>query len=1158
MESRRQLLLLFVAAPLLAGMALQKPAENARPQVGGPQAKVTNPHGPIATACQECHTYTSWKPIRSNPEFNHDQTGYPLRGMHQKVTCTKCHTSLIFGKVSNHCADCHADIHRRQFGANCENCHSVKGWQVANKDIRDHLNRFPLVGAHALLACVDCHKNAAAGQFVGLSTACYSCHQKDYKTPVLNHVSLHFPTTCENCHTANTWLNAKFDHLKETGFALTGAHATLPCTSCHQNNVFAGTPASCFGCHATEFNNSKNPPHVQLGLPHECATCHTTTDWLNAKFDHATFAHWPLTGAHTTVQCAQCHASNNYTSTPTDCYSCHKADFNGTKDPAHAAAGFPTDCTLCHTTTNWTSSTFNHATVFPLTGAHSTVPCAQCHTNNNYKTLPTTCYGCHQTDFKGTANPNHTTAAFPTTCETCHSTTNWTDITFNHAQYTNYPLTGMHATLQCAQCHTNNNYTSTVTDCYSCHKADFTGTTNPNHVSSGFPTDCSVCHTTSGWSPSSFNHNNTRFPLTGAHITVPCLQCHTNNNYTTLPTTCYECHQSDYKSANNPPHASSGFPTDCTQCHNTTSWTLATFDHNKTAFPLTGAHTTVQCAQCHVNNNYTTLPTTCYGCHQADYTGTKDPAHAAAGFPTDCTLCHTTTNWTSSTFNHAAVFPLVGAHATVPCAQCHTNNNYTTLPTTCYGCHQADWKSTTNPNHATAAFPTTCETCHNTSNWTNVNFNHATYANYPLTGAHATLQCVQCHTNNNYTSTSTACYSCHKADFTGATSPNHVSSGFPTDCAVCHSTTAWIPSSFNHAAVFPLTGAHATVPCAQCHTNNNYTTLPTTCYGCHQTDWKGTTNPNHATVAFPTTCETCHNTTDWANVNFNHATYANYPLTGAHATVPCAQCHTNNNYTSTPTACYSCHKADFTGATSPNHVSSGFPTDCSICHTTTAWSPSSFNHNNTSFPLTGAHTTVQCAQCHVNNNYTTLPTACYGCHQSDWNGATDPNHAAAGFPTTCGTCHTTTSWAGATFNHNNTPFPLTGAHVNVACTKCHINNVFAGTPTDCYSCHKGDFTSTTNPNHVTAGWPTTCTTCHTTAAWLPATLPTQYHTFFPVNHGNANGVCTTCHTNSNDYSIFTCTNCHSASSTNSQHSGVSGYVYNSVNCYACHKNGGGG
>jgi predicted CXXCH cytochrome family protein len=1157
MARRRWLFVIGLGVlPLLLGMASQQPAPGSHQNdAAKPQAKVTNPHGPLSIPCQNCHTYTSWKPIRAIPEFNHDATGYPLRGMHQKVGCTQCHTSLVFKNVSSHCADCHADIHRRQFGANCESCHTVKGWNVSLDAIKNHQNRFPLVGAHAVVECDACHKNAAAGQFQGLSTACYSCHQKDFLTPVLDHVALGFPTTCESCHSMNSWFDARFDHLKVTGFALTGMHATLPCTSCHINNVFAGTPANCYACHTTDFQGTNNPPHAQLGLPHDCGTCHTTTDWLNAKFDHTLYAHYPLTGMHATVQCAQCHTNNNYTSTPTACYACHQADFTGATNPNHVASGFPTDCSLCHTTSGWSPSSFNHTAVFPLTGAHATVPCAQCHTNNNYSTLPTNCYGCHQADFNGTTNPNHIAAAFPTTCDTCHSTTNWTNVTFNHTVYANYPLTGMHATLTCAQCHTNNNYTSTPTACYSCHQADFTGTTNPNHVASGFPTDCSVCHTTSGWSPSTFDHSTGAFPLTGAHLTVPCAQCHVNGNYTTVPTDCYSCHTADYTGTNAPPHATVGFPTTCATCHNTSSWTAATFNHNNTSFPLTGAHVTVACAQCHTNNNYTTLPTACYGCHQADFTGTTNPNHVVAGFPTDCTLCHSTTTWTTSTFNHATVFPLTGAHATLSCVQCHANNNYTTVPTDCYSCHKADYAGTNSPPHAIVGFPTTCSTCHSTTDWTGATFNHNT-TSFPLTGAHVTVACAQCHTNNNYTTLPTACYGCHQADFTGTTSPAHVAAGFPTDCTLCHSTTSWTTSTFNHASVFPLTGAHATVACAQCHTNNNYTTLPTTCYGCHQADFTGTNNPSHVAASFPTTCDTCHTTANWTSVTFNHAVYANYPLTGAHATLTCIQCHTNNNYTATSTACYSCHQTDFTGTTSPNHVTSGFPTDCSICHSTSNWTSSTFNHSTGAFPLTGAHLTVPCAQCHTNNNYTTVPTVCYSCHQADWNGTTNPAHAAAGFPTTCDTCHTTTSWAGATFNHNNTPFPLTGAHTTVACTSCHINNVFAGTPTDCYSCHKTDYTGTTNPNHVTANWPTTCATCHTTTAWLPATLAASYHTFFPINHGNSNGVCTTCHTNSSDYSVFTCTGCHTAAATNPKHNGVSGYVYNSTNCYACHKNGG--
>ena len=74
-----------------------------------------------------------------------------------------------------------------------------------------------------------------------------------------------------------------------------------------------------------------------------------------------------------------------------------------------------------------------------------------------------------------------------------------------------------------------------------------------------------------------------------------------------------------------------------------------------------------------------------------------------------------------------------------------------------------------------------------------------------------------------------------------------------------------------------------------------------------------------------------------------------------------------------------------------------------------------------------------------------------------------------------------------------------------------LNN-YTTVPTICSGCHMADYNGTTNPNHQKALWPNTCDTCHTTTAWLPPTLPSSYHTFFPLNHGNANGVCATCQT----------------------------------------------
>ena len=58
---------------------------------------------------------------------------------------------------------------------------------------------------------------------------------------------------------------------------------------------------------------------------------------------------FPLTGKHQTVACAQCHVGGKYAGTPTDCYACHQAKYQATKNPNHVAAGFPTTCaTLPH------------------------------------------------------------------------------------------------------------------------------------------------------------------------------------------------------------------------------------------------------------------------------------------------------------------------------------------------------------------------------------------------------------------------------------------------------------------------------------------------------------------------------------------------------------------------------------------------------------------------------------------------------------------------------------------------------------------------------------------------------------------------------------------------------------------------------------------
>jgi len=745
-------------------------------------------------------------------------------------------------------------------------------------------------------------------------------------------------------------------------------------------------------------------------------------------------------------------------------------------------------------------------------------------------------------------------------CQNCHTAAAWKPIRaipeFDHNK-TRYPLQGMHQNVACMQCHTKPVFANVGSKCADCH-ADI----HRRQMGAA----CETCHTVKGWDVSLQavqNHQN-RFPLMGAHAALDCEACHKGaavGQFMGLSIQCYSCHARDYQQATNPNHLAGKFPTTCEQCHGVDNWFNAKFDHAAVGFPLTGAHATLQCVQCHVNNNYnlTSANTVCVSCHLNDYNTAVSPVnHVQAGFPTTCETCHDTLAWTDGKFDHSTTgWALTGAHATVTCTQCHVNSNYKLTNTACVSCHLKDFQATTNPNHVQQGFAQTCESCHNTAAWQPAQFDHSK-SGFPLTGAHATTPCAQCHVNNNYTITNTACVSCHQNDYNTAVSPvNHIQLGFPTTCQNCHDTVSWLNGKFDHSTTgWALTGTHATTPCAQCHVNNNYslTSANTVCVSCHLNDYNTAVSPvNHIQAAFPTTCNTCHDTVVWTDGKFDHSA-TGWALTGTHLTTPCTQCHVNNNYKLTNTACVSCHQTDYNNALSPvNHVAAGFPTTCDSCHDTVVWTDGKFNHTTTGFALTGAHATLQCTQCHVNNNYKLSSTACVTCHQTDYNNARTPvDHVTLGFPTTCDMCHDTVAWTDATFNHNNTPFPLTGAHTTVPCANCHVNNNYTTVPTDCYSCHKADYQGTTNPNHTAAGFPTTCQTCHTTTSWAGATFN---HTWFPTSHGNAQGVCSTCHTNSSNYAVFTCTNCHTQATTTQQHQGVKNFVWNSTNCYQCHPNG---
>ncbi|MCP4411771.1 MAG: hypothetical protein GY808_04270, partial [Gammaproteobacteria bacterium] len=481
--------------------------------------------GELGIQCESCHSYQNWENRREVFE-QHSQTNFPLIGVHANLDCESCHINdqqRQFTNLSVECQSCHLNEYmgtlspshqKAGFDLDCQKCHlpNTSVWKTA---IFEHPFSFPLNDGHHGLECADCHNN----DFGGTNADCFACHRTEYdESSNPNHKTFGFPTNCEECHSGISWERTSFDHFTESGFAIEGAHQSILCIDCHENNQLSGIPENCVGCHQQDFNNVTDPNHIENNFGLECAVCHNQNAWTPADFDHNQ-TEFPLTGAHVSSECVDCH-STGYTNTPKDCYSCHQTDFTSADDPNHETNNFDHDCSLCHNTTAWTPANFDHVnTNFPLLGAHISVDCSDCHTNGYTQQLPTDCWSCHEPDFKGVEDPNHVTNNFEHDCTTCHSSNAWTPANFDHVN-TNFPLLGAHISVNCSDCHTNG-YTQTLpTDCWSCHEPDFNGVEDPNHVTNNFEHDCTTCHSSNAWTPATFNHVNTNFPLLGAHISV--------------------------------------------------------------------------------------------------------------------------------------------------------------------------------------------------------------------------------------------------------------------------------------------------------------------------------------------------------------------------------------------------------------------------------------------------------------------------------------------------------------------------------------------------------------------------------------------------------------------------------------------------------------
>jgi len=482
----------------------------------------------------------------------------------------------------------------------------------------------------------------------------------------------------------------------------------------------------------------------------------------------------PLVGNHAKWEgeCTKCHEPFSRKAQTALCLDCHKdvaADrerregFHGRHPEARAR-----DCVGCHTEhkgraadiSNLDRERFDHgATNYPLTDAHKKVDCAGCHEpNKSYRKTPTQCADCH-----GKIDPHK--GRLGDKCADCHAPTAWRNVKpFDHGN-TRFPLEGAHKDVACKTCHAGELYKDLAKDCISCHRIQ--------DVHGGrYGVKCETCHDTTRWKDVTFDHSKTRFPLHGAHASVRCDACHTGELYAEkLGTDCVSCHR-----AQDPHKGQLGDK--CERCHNDQDWQRnINFNHNKTKFPLVGAHATALCEACHVSKKFTGAPTLCARCHEDSY------HKGRLGAASQCGQCHDSVDWKRWRFDHSrqANYPLTGAHVKLVCEKCHANPNPPTLrlATACIACHKDFHQSYLGVDPK-------CEACHNTVAWPQWRFDHRKLTGFPLIGGHVPLTCEKCHNVKGATTLkiATTCVSCHKKD-------NPHGMAFGLACERCHDAINW-------------------------------------------------------------------------------------------------------------------------------------------------------------------------------------------------------------------------------------------------------------------------------------------------------------------------------------------------------------------------------
>ena len=551
----------------------------------------------------------------------------PVSRAHVKVEhdCKSCHARFDRNAQDGLCIACHKDVgadirshqglHGRHEAQACRACHTEHKGRDARLAAFDHqtfdhrFTDFELHDKHLGVDCARCH--LPGKRFREAGSSCASCHTRD---------DVHkggLGPKCESCHSARGWKEVKFDHDRQTRFALDGKHAAAKCSDCHQRSQFKDTPRTCVACHR------KDDAHKGR-FGEKCESCHTDKTWKTPSFDHDRDTRYPLKARHRELKCAACHVGDLYrTKVGSACVDCHL------KDDKHKNTLGPS-CAGCHSESGWKEAPgFDHGkSRFPLLGAHAKAVCKDCHVDTLFRQTPSTCIACHRKDDRHQGSLGES-------CGDCHREQSWKAGAlerFDH-DHTPFPLRNAHAqrSVRCEDCHASpRQFKGTPTNCSACHRRDdrHDGTLGQR---------CEQCHTDVSWKIARFDHARTRFPLGAGHLLVSCQSCHVNLHFKEAPSDCIACHRKDDR------HAAALGP-QCGHCHNTRAWSLWDFDHGRrTRFVLQGRHRGLHCDACHsrpapAGSAIAPVRSACVACHL------KESPHEGQ-FGARCEQCHVADDW---------------------------------------------------------------------------------------------------------------------------------------------------------------------------------------------------------------------------------------------------------------------------------------------------------------------------------------------------------------------------------------------------------------------------------------------------------------------------------------------------------------------------------